>query len=132
MKLSKPGERKMENKTYNGWTNYETWVVNLLLSNDENSYRYYQERAEAAYEEAEASEDFTRAENATFALQKVLDEELSEGFAKIEMPGLYADLLGAALKEVNTYEIAKSMIEDLDHDCHASEEDGCACQEGEA
>ena len=26
---------KMEDKKYNGWTNYETWLVNLWIDNDE-------------------------------------------------------------------------------------------------
>ena len=35
----------MNDKTYNGWTNYETWLVNLWMSNDEGSYNYWNERA---------------------------------------------------------------------------------------
>jgi hypothetical protein len=26
-------------KTYNGWTNWETWQINLWLDNEESSYR---------------------------------------------------------------------------------------------
>ena len=26
-------------KTYNGWTNYETWAVGLWIDNEQGSYR---------------------------------------------------------------------------------------------
>lgn len=29
----------MENEKYNGWTNYDTWLVVLWLNNDESNYR---------------------------------------------------------------------------------------------
>ena len=33
--------------TYNGWTNYETWNVNLWLANDEPMYRETLRRVQA-------------------------------------------------------------------------------------
>ena len=34
-------------KGYQGWTNYETWAVNLWLGNEQGSHEYWQEQARA-------------------------------------------------------------------------------------
>ena len=34
----------MANTTYQGWTNYETWAVNLWLDNEEGVHDYWRER----------------------------------------------------------------------------------------
>ena len=52
-------------QTYNGWTNHETWLVDLWMTNDE---RYYAQLCEIVAsgdsldEQAEAPEDFIRFE----------------------------------------------------------------------
>lgn len=43
-----------EKKTYNGWTNYETWNVALWIGNEEGSYRYWQAVTQECYDEATA------------------------------------------------------------------------------
>jgi hypothetical protein len=43
----------MTDTTYNGWTNYPTWCVNLWLSNDEGLYRATVELVDAWLETAD-------------------------------------------------------------------------------
>lgn len=77
---------------YNGWSNYETWVVNLWMTND---IRYYEELCSIVsseddlYDKAEALEDFLRFE---------YDGPSSS---------IWADLINNSLAEVNWYEIVK-------------------------
>ena len=33
----------MEDKTYNGWSNYETWLLKLNLDNDQGTYKMCKE-----------------------------------------------------------------------------------------
>ena len=47
----------MENKKYNGWNNYETWLTALWIDNDCGSYQYRCELVEQATEEHEENSD---------------------------------------------------------------------------
>jgi hypothetical protein len=53
----------------------------------------------------------SRAEQASAALASWLKEELEEGNPLVEQATLYADLLGAALSDVNWHEVAKHCLE---------------------
>lgn len=101
-------------KTYNGWTNYETWAVNLWLSNEEGSYHYWGGVADDCWESAEAEENWTRKENAQLDLAARLKSEHEE-FTP-ELSGVWGDLLTAALSEVNWHEIAGGLLEDYEDD----------------
>lgn len=85
---------------YNGWTNYETWNVALWLDNDEGGYGYWNEQADEALERARGDKD-----EATSELASQLSDSLSENAPDLGS-SCYADLLSAALSEVNWYEIA--------------------------
>lgn len=85
--------------TYNGWTNYETWVTKLWMDNDEGSYRYWAEQARHA--------DIA-------SLARMIEEEHDE--AAPATTGIFADLLTHALGRVNWEEIAESLIEDNHED----------------
>jgi hypothetical protein len=92
--------------TYNGWTNYETWSLALWLGNDQGSYLYWQEVAEDTYRNAEANRSFTRRQRATLAFADQLKDETEENAPELGA-SFYADMLSAALSEINWHEIAK-------------------------
>lgn len=68
-------KRKMKTNTYNGWTNYETWNVNLWMDNSEGAQSYYQEQADAFYKRAKADSCFSKVERATLDFADFLKDE---------------------------------------------------------
>jgi hypothetical protein len=87
---------------YNGWTNYETWVVKLWLDNEEPSYRYWTGEARR----------WKGQDGAVSGLAEQLKEELAEA-SPVNEPTLYGDLMNAALEEVNWLEIAESYLDEV-------------------
>lgn len=82
---------------YNGWTNYETWLVKLWMDNDQGSYIMFNEWAkesEDIYTLSNQVKDFFEEEN------------------PMESAGVFTDLLNSALSEVNWDEIARALKED--------------------
>lgn len=110
----------MTDKTYNGWTNYETWNVKLWMDNDQGSQEYWQEQAQAAWDATDDDEDEKeRAEEAVSSLRETLKDEFEQAECDLlETAGasasMWADLLGAAMSEVNWHEIAESLMEEVE------------------
>lgn len=104
-------------KTYNGWTNYETWNVKLWIDNSQSTQEYWRFRALNWIAISRPDNYFTLQENAINDLRDELKEEF-EKEANIIMEigkasaSCFTDLLYSALSEVNWHEIAESIIVD--------------------
>ena len=107
--------------TYNGYTNFETWLVALHLDNDQASQEEWQEEARAALEVAR--EDLESVSDVPFDDERVRSDAvyilsgLLKEYIYDERPdpkGMYADLLNAALSVVNWTEIARNYIATLE------------------
>lgn len=110
----------METTKYQGWTNYQTWCVNLWINDDEQSYRYWKQAGVRAV--TEASQDSSLEEKSCSQKEvavRRLSELLQEDFETCELldsTNVHSDLLRNALNAVNWREIAESLLEDAPSD----------------
>lgn len=104
----------MSDDTYNGWKNYETWVVNLWLSNDGPLYRETLARTEAAMDAAEADQIehlyWTEEQCLRFGVADALKAWVTDDLAPDLGASFASDLLAASLGEVDWSEIANAWI----------------------
>jgi hypothetical protein len=87
---------------YNGWKNYETWNVALWLDNDQGTQT---EMADLAYRYRDEPSELAK------AIEDFVDEMRPDLGAS-----MFADLLGAALDEVDWHEIAEHYLADLEEE----------------
>lgn len=87
-----------EDTTYNGWKNRETWLVNLWLTNDRETYI-------TIYDLVHSSEaDYLAADR--------IKDYLDEMNPLEETASVYVDLLNTALSRVDWLEVAQAFLED--------------------
>lgn len=101
----------MEEKKYNGWTNYETWNIKLWLDNDEAG----QDLQRALLDDAWATPKnpmWTREDTTKFTLADLIKDYIEENNPLAGDASMYADLIGAAICEVNFNEIAQAIMDD--------------------
>ena len=88
----------MTDKTYNGWTNYATWRVNLEIFDGLNPIEDWG----LEYETLTESE-----------LAELLQEHAEELVSQTAPEGLALDYAQAFMSAVNWHEIASHMLEDV-------------------
>lgn len=112
-----------EAKTYNGWSNYATWGVNLILSNDEGLYSRVNERVEELKEDAPhhhnvLSEIWNEEEAVRFDLADFLKDFTQElcgldSALGIPEPSMMAQqMISAGMADVDWQEIADAWLTD--------------------
>ena len=106
-------EIKPMSDEYQGWTNYETWCVQLWLNNEEAPYRHWTEQAQEVWADTELDEYLTRSEAARRQLAERLQGAIEEG-DPLDGASVYHDLLTSAIGDVNWSEIANAWLEPLD------------------
>ena len=84
--------------SYNGWTNYETWSVYLLIDNEQGCQDYW--RKKGVYTDV-------------YDLSQELKNKHIEANPIDGDNTIYSQLLSGALSEVNWYEVAEH-IKDID------------------
>ena len=93
---------------YNGWPNYETWLMNLWYG--DYFYSYVSEGIEDGWIDLETSRD---ANELGYMLEVHVGELLlSEG--QVPRNGFVTDLFDSAMQNINWYSIGESLISELE------------------
>jgi|TARA_R110000824_G_scaffold56130_2_gene153934 hypothetical protein len=111
--------------TYNGWTNYPTWVTALHIDNCPYTNEHWHGRAKDFAGEGSVSVHWTQEASARFRLADELKESITDSIPE-SVNGVYADLLGATLADVNWCEVADRLLSDIkannDSECESEVE----------
>ena len=117
----------MNTVEYNGWTNYETWLLNLHMTNEQGGTDFVMEFLDEHRKDEEAEWGVEGRKYACtipsfVALARFLTDRYEEDATSVlshdltcrtfDMNLLWKDLINSALSEVNWMEIAKHRVEE--------------------
>lgn len=95
--------RKCKEEYCNGWTNRETWLFNLWITNDEEYYHHFYDRIDEVMDQEYPIQVMSNLMEEFF---NILVQE-SVDFNT----GILNDLLGSLKARINFYEVAKAFLE---------------------
>ena len=95
----------MSGKKYNGWSNYETWAVNLWIDNDEYLCQEFNSRAHHFFDNYQAERK----------LAGEIETRVNE-MNPLNDASMYTDILNNGLTNVDYYEIAEAFLKEVDFD----------------
>jgi hypothetical protein len=100
----------MQDSSYNGWTNYETWAVGMFLDGNYTGEGTYREVLALVHDVVEYNGALSPSE-----ITYRLGEDLKDWFDQQlpEISGIAQDLLGAACSEVNWRELAEAKLAEI-------------------
>jgi len=87
--------------TYNGYTNYETWMYNLHMTNEGDVMRDY-------FEQLSTMD--------THEFAEYLRNEMEESMDEMNLAPIFFDLLNTSISEINFYEIAEMHINEYNNE----------------
>ena len=101
--------------SHQGWANHATWAVHLWLSNDQGTFEFCRDLAREAVEDADECDQvndgiWTPEQARRFMLADRLKDYLAETNPLNDRPSAFADLLRAALDDVNYEELADAFL----------------------
>lgn len=95
----------MNDKKYNGWTNYETWNANLWIDND---WRLSEHLTMITMDLFSSYEDED-------TVRQLLAERINDMFLEMMPdlePSFFSDVMTASFREVNFNEIAQHYVDE--------------------
>ena len=113
-------------QTYNGYANYETWLVAVWIDNDQGNIDYWLDVARHHYSISEDRKYFTKKEEAIISLSEDMKEWYSYRVPDSDdIGGLWSDMLYAALGSVDWHELAGKYMEQVLENVEVQQERRC-------
>ncbi|MBL6910374.1 MAG: hypothetical protein ISR34_08130 [Pirellulales bacterium] len=97
----------MSSTDYQGWTNYETWAVNLHVSNDRNTHKLFSLVAKTCVDQDKKAWELGDSYQLLIESALKIEDRSSDDF----QDALLLQLLNGALGAVNWREIAEFYID---------------------
>ena len=95
-----------------------TWLVRMWIDNEYGMYQYFREESERVWEETADRYSGSKGtpEDRSFDARIMLEEVLTSYFEEFmpELDGMWSDLLGLAIQQVDWLEVADTRLEECE------------------